>query len=531
MKPIAAVFLVPFLAAVVARAELRLPTIISDHAVLQADKAVAVWGWAEPGSQVKVEWLPPDVSPINNFTATADANGKWSGRLKALRAGTTGSLHISTDKGAQKMVNDVLVGEVWLGSGQSNMSYVILSGAYAPESGEVVAEVARNIEIAQKEADTARPPIRYFKVVSSGADQPTDDVKGQWVLGSAANVKTFSAVAWNFGVALQNQLHVPIGLIVSAVGGVPVESYMPRAALEATSVGKDVLDRSAKLLASVKLELIAKYQAETKAWDEANPTPELKAQHKSTRPRPINGPNSGAVPNRLYNGMLHGLVPYSLRGFIWFQADGNMGHPLEYAELFQALIKSWRVDWQEELPFYFVEMNNMRDDPQTAPVQSNPLSIIREQQHGGLQLPATGIVGSIDLGVKDPHFPNKKPVGERLAGLAMRDCYHRPGLVNSPMYRSFSVEGGKVRLKLSDAEGLRIRGGGNELKGFAIRADKGNWIWAAGRIDGEDVVVWNEQIPAPAAVRYAWAMNPVISVENGAGLPLLPFRTDTGSEQ
>jgi sialate O-acetylesterase len=326
-------------------------------------------------------------------------------------------------------------------------------------------------------------------------------------------------------------LHVPIGLIVSAVGGVPVESYMSRAALEATSVGKAVLERNTVALAAAKPEALAKFESDTKAWNAANPTRELKEEHKSTRPRKVYGPSSGAVPNRLYNGMLHGLVPYSLRGVIWFQADGNMGHPLEYSELFQALIKNWRGDWKEELPFYFVEMNNMRDDVQKVPVQFNPLSIIREQQHGGLQLPATGIVGSIDLGLKEAHFPNKKPVGERLAGLALRDCYHRSGLVNSPLYRSFSVEGNKVRLKFSDADGLRLRSGGGELKGFAIRADKGEWVWATGRIDGQDIVVWDDHISSPAAVRYAWAFNPVISVENGAGLPLLPFRTDTGSEQ
>jgi sialate O-acetylesterase len=120
-------------------------------------------------------------------------------------------------------------------------------------------------------------------------------------------------------------------------------------------------------------------------------------------------------------------------------------------------------------------------------------------------------------------------VGERLAGLALRDCYQHPGLVNSPSYQNFAVEGGKVRLKFSDAEGLRARGG--ELKGFAIRGDKGEWVWATGKIDGQDILVWDDHISAPTAVRYAWAMNPVISVENGAGLPLLPFRTDTASEQ
>jgi len=167
---------------------------------------------------------------------------------------------------------------------------------------------------------------------------------------------------------------------------------------------------------------------------------------------------------------------------------------------------------------------------QTHPVQPNALSIIREQQHGGLALPGVGMVAAIDLGIKNAHFPNKRPVGQRLAGLALRDCYGIPGQVNSPMFKSATFSGDKARLNFKDAAGLRVRGGG-EIKGFAIRGESGPWVWAEGKIEGETIVVWSDQVPHPVAVRYGWASNPVISIENGAGLPLYPFRTDTSSRE
>jgi len=510
-------------------AEIRLPAVIGDHAMLQAGKPIAIWGWATPGAQLTVFFASHDSSRLVAFRATADASGKWSGRMPAMKSGTAGQLQINSDKDGSKMVEDILVGEVWLAGGQSNMVYDLAGKRGGDRNNpEEVAEIAQNIVIAQKEADAAKPPIRYFEVTSKGADQPEDDVKGTWVLADSSNVQSFSAVAWNFAVALQNKLHVPIGLVVSCVGGTPVELWMSKEALESTVAGAAVLDRHHQALAAVTPESIAKHKAEQKAWEAANPTPDLQRKNSASRPKPIYSSSSG--PIRLYNGMIHGLEPYTLRGIIWFQADGNGGHPLEYSELFQGLIKQWRADWKEQLPFYFVEMNNMREDPQTKPVQACWLCIIREQQHGGLLQPGTGMVAAIDVGTKNAHFPNKKPVGQRLAGLALRDCYGQPGQANSPMFKSFAVEANKIRLTFIDAEGLRVRGGG-DLKGFTIRGNGGDWVWAAGRIDGRDIVVWSDQVPSPAAVRYAWASNPVISVENGAGLPLYPFRTDTDSKE
>ena len=515
-----------------ATADLRLPAVISDHAMIQADKPVAIWGWATPGATVKVAFEGNGSSPANSFQAVSDANGKWSGQLPAMKAGTAGQLQIDSDKDASKTINDVLVGEVWLGGGQSNMDYRISglggSGGLDATNPEEVAQTAQNLALAQKEADAATPPIRCFDVTSPGADQPVDDVKGSWVLADSKNVGTLSAVAWNFAVTVQNKTHLPVGLIVSCQGGTPVEAWMSQETLEAIPAGVAVLDRNNKKLAEMTPEKVAQLEADMKAWVATNPSNfRLRTGKKPAIPYTK---TYWGVPVRLYNGKIHGLQPYTLRGIIWYQADGNMGNVTEYSDLFQGLIKEWRTDWKEQLPFYFVGLNNMWGT-NARPVDTNPVCILREQQYGGLKQPATGIASAIDVGsATNPHYPNKKPVGERLAGLALRDLYNQPGQANSPMYQSFTVEANKVRLKFTDAEGLRIRGGGS-LIGFAIRGATGDWVWANGDIEGQDIVVSNDQIPAPTAVRYAWAPNPPISVENGAGLPLLPFRTDTDSKQ
>lgn len=513
-----------------ATADLRLPAVISDHAMMQAGKPVAIWGWATPGAKVKVTLVGNESGPANAFTATSDASGKWSGQLPAMKAGMSGLLQISSDKDAPKTINDLLVGEVWLCGGQSNMDYRVSgkggSGGLDLGNPEEVAETARNLAIAQKEADAAKPPIRYFNVTSNGADQPADDVQGSWVLGDSKNVGTFSAVAWNFAVAVQSKAHLPVGLIVSCKGGTPVEAWMSKEALNANPAGAAVLDRHNKKLAEMTPQKVAQLEADMKAWVASNADWKLRKGNKPAYPYTT---TFGGVPVRLYNGMIHGLQPYTVRGIIWYQADGNMGNPTEYSDLFQGLIRQWRADWKEQLPFYFVGLNNMWGETPARPVNNNPVCILREQQYGGLRQPATGIAGAIDVGsATNPHFPNKKPVGERLAGLALRNVYNQPGQVNSPMYRSFAIQANKVRLKFTDAEGLRIHGGG-KLIGFAIRGSAGDWAWADGEIEGQDIVVWNDQIPSPTAVRYAWAPNPPISVENGAGLPLLPFRTDADS--
>ena len=508
--------------------EIRMPAIISDHAVFQANCPVAVWGWSKPARVVKVTFITERDDRRSSFAATTDANGRWSGKLSAFPVGTIGRLVVSAEGELGRVVNDLVFGEVWLGSGQSNMEYDIAgTGRIDLANSQEVAEVQQNVATARKEANEASPPIRYFKVNFRRASEPMEDVKGNWLLANSENVPRFSAVAWNFAVALQSALHAPVAIIVSSVGNTPIETWMSKAALNATSVGAGIYQRNKVELAEAPPGKVAQYVAALNAWREANPTPELQSQHQSAKPvAPASLSADNYVPNQYFNGMITGLQPYTIRGVIWYQGAGNMAHPMEYGEMFVALVKEWRLEWEDsKLPFLFVEESNF-GGKQTAPVEENPFSLIREQQHIALSLPNVGMVGSVDLGNGNPHYPRKKPVGDRLAQLALHDVYRENvGQVLSPIYEAYTVEANRVHLNFSNADGLRARGDG-VLQGFAIRGERGEWVWAVGRIEGNEIVLWSETVERPVAVRYAWAVNPVTSVENSAGLPLLPFRTD-----
>jgi len=489
------------------RATVKLPALFSDHMVVQAETTVPVWGWAEPGEEITVALAG------QTKTTKAGADGKWRVTLDKLAAGDQAQTLTVAGKNTLT-VKDVLVGETWLCSGQSNMSYRVESFNVAPQT---LAE-------AKAQAAAVRPAIRYFVTLSRGANEPQDDVQGHWAIAEPETISLCSAVAWYFGLALHEKLHTPVGLIVSAVGGTAAETWIPKKDLDATSAATAIWKRHQDALAGYSKETWAKYKSEEAAWEAANPKPESKLKNAASRPREPYSPESSHVAVRLYNGKIAGLEPYGIKGIIWFQADGNNAHPEEYSELIQTLIHAWRAHWGAELPFYYVEMNNMHA-LQTKPDEDRPLAQIREAQNGALQLPRTGVVAAIDLGIaENAHFPIKKPVGDRLANLALSEVYHLSlGEVHSPEYAGYKMEGDKVRVSLKYADGLRARGG--EVRGFVLQNADGHWVWADGKVDGNELLLWSTQAPNPKALRYAWAENPIISIENAAGLPLRPFRT------
>ncbi len=505
-----------FLAAtgISALAEIRLPAIFSDHLVLQADHPVAVWGWAAPGVQVRVEFADRSGVVRSRATRISDQSGRWQCRLSAMVSGMSGSLRLVSSDGSAKSIDDAVVGEVWLGSGQSNMSYEV-KGYNAPD--EIVVR-------ARAEAARLRPAIRYFMVELNSAAEPRENVSGHWVVASPENVGSCSSLGWNFGVALHRELHQPIGIVVSAYGGTPVEAWLSHQDLDATLAGPAIWRRHGDALSRFHPDQQVAFKAAYAAWSVANPGP-LRDTHASTRPSEPYAPDNRNVPVRLYNGMIRGIEPYTVRGVLWFQGDNNQGHPEEYPELIHTLVRSWRRNWGEELPFYYVELNNM-GKVQEKPVESW-LTLIREAQNAMLELPRTGVVTAIDLGLpQTSHFPDKGPVGRRLANLILSEIYHRPmGEVHSPEFAGYAVDGRQIRLRFRHAGGLRTRRVGG-VSGFAIRGRDNDWAWATAKIEGEEILVWNDQIPKPVAVRYGWAANPVITVENRAGLPLRPFRTD-----
>ena len=513
--------------------------------VLQSGQSDPVWGTATPGTAVSIQWMGDAGQPVVKIGAVVDATGHWSARLPPLSPGEKGQLQVAAG-GETKTFQDVEIGETWLCGGQSNMEYPLGSALNAKQ----------DVPLAND------PDLRLFLVPHQLALVPHDGLPGQWVVCTPEAARGFSAVGYYFGQDLRSSLHVPVGLIGSYWGGTMAQSWISLAALQKEpNLAGDVAEyeRAAKACpggdADYQAQRVAydaavqkwtqemagdaTYQAAQKAWKIADEQAKAAQQPEPPKPKPPTPHPTAAVsqggvgvPTFMFNGMIAPLIPYGIKGVIWFQADGNLAHPKEYGLLIKTLIGDWRQQWGDQLPFYYVEMNNMRDYPQKLPVQCNDLSILREQQEAALELPQTGVVCSIDLGlpVPNPHFPNKKPVGDRLANLTLNDLYHQPGPVQSPHFKSFQVEQNQVRLKFDDAAGLRVRDGG-DLKGFALRSATGDWVWAQGKIEGSDIVVWNDQTPHPVAVRYAWAMNPITSVENGAGLPLRPFRTDTESAQ
>jgi sialate O-acetylesterase len=497
---------------------LKLPNIISDHMLLQAGQPDPLWGWAPAGTAVTAEFLDPSGNVLAQAAGTAAADGKWMLKLSPPASGTAGQLRF-TAGAATKTVQDVLVGEAWLCGGQSNMTYDF--GADNMEKTQV--------DAARQQAAKENGSIRIFHTDWAVAGTPQDDSPGSWYVVTPDRIGggTF-CVAWYFAVALREKVPQPVGLVECAIGGTRAEQWMSKTALQALPHGPEVIkqqdDNAAQQMPGIEAA-----RAKHDAWLAANPTPELQNQNRAGEP-----PNPGP-PTRysdLYNGMLHGLEPYGLRGITWFQADGNLGATPIYGELIKGLITSWRADFQAHLPFYYVEMNNMRDWVQTQPVQFNELSQLREAQDAALELPGTDVACSIDCGLPEPepHFPDKEPVGRRLAALALDHVYGMKQVCHSPTYASMAVESNTIRVKFTDSDGLRVRGGG-QMKGFAIRGATGAWVWAQGKVDGNDVVLWSDKIPQPAAVRYAWAPNPVISMENGTGFPMRPFRTDKDSPQ
>lgn len=446
--------------------DLRLPSFFSDRMVLQRDKPIRVWGQASPGAEVRVRLGSAEK------TVTASADGTWFMELPPRTSGGQPlEMDVSSGRDALK-IRDILLGDVWLCSGQSNMALPL------SKSNGGAAE-------AQASAD---PKLRFFTTEFHAPNEPVDDVSGEWVESSTETARSFSAVAYYFGKQLRNELNVPVGLILSAHGATAIESWMSREALQSDPDFKPILD---KLAATV---------IDPNGWD----------MH---------------LPSGLFHGRILPLAPLPLCGVIWYQGETNAKRAWQYRKLFPALIQDWRKAWDEELPFYFVQLANYQKPP-THPVNEE-WAELREAQALALKLPHTGMAVAIDVGEeKNIHPSNKKTVGERLAALALARNYGKMTTDSGPLYRSMEVEDGKIRIGFdSTGSGLEARGG--KLKQFAIAGADNKFVWADAVIEGDSVLVSSPQVPEPVAVRYAWANNPAgCNLYNKDGFPAAPFRTD-----
>ena len=477
-------------------AEVRLPALFGDHMVVQSGVPIHVWGWADPGEVVQVDFLGQQAS------TTASETGRWETYLDPAGAGGPHTLEVRG--GNRIIIEDIHVGEVWVASGQSNMVWPLRRSRNAEE------------EIASAEY----PGIRYFKVELATSDSPQEDVRGRWLAISPETAAEFSGVAYFFARHLHGKLGVPFGIIQSAWGGTPAEAWTSLPTLSSDpSLAAMVEEFEAEAEAAR-----APYQAAVKDWEERV----TKAKSEGRDP-PRNLPVPRALrpqhrPGALFNAMVAPLTPYPVRGTIWYQGEnnGNRGQGLLYRRLFRSMIENWRDEWGlGAFPFLFVQLANYG----RVPPQSN-WAELREAQALALGLTRTGMAVTIDIGnPTDIHPRNKQDVGLRLALAARAIAYGERALEYSgPLFRQATKEAGAIRLWFDHAsDGLEARGGA--LEGFEVAGADGNFVQAEARIAGSTVVVSSPSVGMPTQARYAWAAEPKGNLFNAAGLPASPFRT------
>jgi sialate O-acetylesterase len=448
------------------RADVSLPKIFGNHMVLQQESEVALWGKADKGEKV--------TATLGEATAEATANddGRWSLRVKTPKGSHEAKTLVVQGKNKIEFT-DVLIGEVWVCSGQSNMEWTV-----------------QQSDNPQEEAKNANyPQIRMAKVQHNAAEQPQDDANTSWVACTPQTVPQFSAVGYFFARKLHQELKVPVGMISTNWGGTIAEAWTSKATLESDPDFAPILERSQKFVPG--------------------------------------NPNQASV---LYNGMLHPIIPYTIRGAIWYQGESNRSRAEQYAKLFPAMIGDWRKLWgQGDFPFYYVQLAPYKyDKQQDVPEQAE----LWEAQFKTLAAAKnTGMAVTTDIGnLNDIHPKNKQDVGLRLALWALAKDYGKSDLVYSgPLYESMSVEGNKIRIKFKHAEGGLQTKNKQPLTLFTIAGEDKKFVPAKAEIDGDTVVVSSDAVQKPVAVRYGWtewAEPAAYNLYNKAGLPASPFRTD-----
>lgn len=439
-------------------AQLRLPAIFGDHMVFQRNTDAPLWGWSYPGSEVAVttSWDNEEVK------TKASNTGTWKVDLRTPDAG--GPFTVTIKSGSILTLQDVMVGEVWICSGQSNMEWSMNASADGKDD----------------KASANFKDIRLFHAPKAGADYPQVIGEGVWKATTPETVAGFSAVGYYFGRRLHQELGVPVGLINVSWGGTPAEVWIPQ---ERITVNNRLMAANGK-------------QREDGRWP--------------------------SKPGVVYNAMIHPLMPFAIAGAIWYQGEGNTAAPLVYKDLMQELIESWRDGFEKEFPFYYVQI---------APFNYGEVetgTLIREQQVKMLEIPNTGMVVISDHveDVKDIHPRYKKPVGERLANLALTEAYSKSGIPSkSPVYKNMAVEKNKIRVWFDNApNGLVSKG--KEVTEFQIAGEDGKFVPARAKIDGSSVIVSSREVKKPVAVRFGWPNNSIPNLFSKEGLPVSCFRTD-----
>ena len=461
ISPLSIFFLLLFISCICspATANVSLPAVFSEHMVLQQNSEVTIWGWANASEPITVtsSWDKKEIK------TKASNLAQWQVKIQTPAAGGPYSLTI---QGYNKVViEDILMGEVWLCSGQSNMQWSTRAGI---EGG--AAEIPK----------ANFPAIRFFTVPQKTADGPQLNLEGKWVVCSPQTMPDFSAVGYFFGREIHQKLNQPVGLINSSWGGTPAEVWVNPATITADAG----LAQAAAALTEVE-------------W----------------------GP---VKPGKAYHAMIAPLIPYKIAGALWYQGEANVSDPENYAELLPALIGNWRHEWGYDFPFYFVQLAPYKYGDNTSGVR------LRDAQRQSLRVPNTGMVVISDVGnTEDIHPRNKIPVGIRLANLALNKTYGKKEIVPSgPLYRRMEVKGNKIKLFFDYAEsGLVVKG--KELTHFEIAGSDQKFVKATAKIVGNTVVVEAKEVKNPVAVRFAWNNIAEPNLYNKAGLPTSSFRTDS----
>lgn len=487
------------------QANVVLPDVISEAMVIQRDRPILIWGQADPGEVVTVRFGGQSKQAI------ARSDGKWLVKLDAVSANATPATMTISGKNTIELKN-ILVGEVWLVAGQSNMQRLLSETA----NGDVAIAAAN------------QPLIRLFNVSRQVAFKHQQGTLATWQACSPESVKQFSAAGYYFGVELQRELNVPVGLINSSYGGSQAEAWTPVEYLRASADLQPTVERT-KIWDEERPRVKARYEEQLSQWR----GDVEKAKAAGARPQP-----SPAVPDALreyriassiYDRMIEPLIPFPIRGAFWYQGESNEARAEQYGILLPTMIKAWREQWGAgDFPFGIIQLPNYRD-PKDEPADEAWSHVREAQRRTAMTTTNAGLIVTIDIGeARDIHPKNKFDVGRRMARWALVEVYGRKLTRSGPRFLWAKVGGLKIVLTFDDVgKGLRLRDG-DKLDEFAIAGEDRSWHWAQAKIVGKDrVEVWSDTVPQPLAVRYAFNNNPRHpNLTNETGLPAGPFRTD-----
>lgn len=483
------------------RADVTLPSIIGSNMVLQQKTNAVIWGKADPGEKVIVEgsW-----EGCNAKSVVTDADGHWKVSINTPPAGGPFKIRIKGNNTTE--LENVMSGEVWFSGGQSNMDMPLLGyGEDQPVAGG-----------AEEISSANYSKIRLFNVAPLRAeDKPQFSCSGEWKVCSPNTVGAFSAIAYIFGKEIYEYTDVPVGLIHSCVGGTYLETWMNPEVIETDPEFKKI---------DVGFSQTKSY------WIAQNP--EFKGKPDSDLPSHI---QDFQRTGRLYNGMIAPIIPFTIKGAVWYQGESNGWRGWQYERLFPAMIESWRTEWgQGDFPFYFVQLASFIDHKPSEEIiyekpsfpEPHPWAELRNAQFMTLGITNTGMAVAIDLGeANNIHPANKIDVGKRLSFWALAKDYGKDIPYSGPLYKTMKIEGGNIRISFNHTEGGLLAKDG-KLEGFSIAGKDEQFVWADAVIDGETILVSSEEVKKPVAVRYAWEIFPRCNLYNDAELPASPFRTD-----